>query len=182
MRVVTVLAGFVAACGPGAGPQDPAHTRTSIASTAVDGRFQRWYPMADSAVPLPAACAARCSLDCDVWSGSIQCEKEGDSIEVWGGLSSMAGMKLNEKGATVKGQETVSDGARLRWGRAADGQFCTTVAWQPSGANATADLYWNWQLCAPDNPSRRGLILAIARGHAPSGPHHRSLECENRGC
>jgi hypothetical protein len=140
-----------------------------------------WYPMADSAAPIPATCSAKCSLDCDVWSGRISCEGPNRSIEVWGGLSSMAGMSLNAKGATVAGQEQLPSGIGLTWGVARDQRFCATLAWRSAEAKPT-EPYWNWQLCADDDPASREAILAIAKGLTSS--HHKGqvLACENLGC
>src|SRR5262245_57237035 len=88
---------------------------------------QQWYPMADAAVPLPGTCSAQCSLDCDLWAGQISCAGEVGPIAVWGGLSSMAGMQLDERGGRLQGTEPLAEGAQLRWGISANGEFCGVV-------------------------------------------------------
>jgi hypothetical protein len=183
VRAIGLLAGFVAACGSAPSGED-ARPRTPVPSApvAVGAPAPSWYPMADSALPLPSTCSARCSLDCDVWSGEIECHGDDASIAVWGGLSSMAGMQLDGKTAKVEGQETLRDGARLRWGTTPGGDFCATVSWHPPAREAGDGLFWTWQLCAPDSASRRALILQITRGHTKAVPSERVLQCPNTGC
>jgi hypothetical protein len=138
--------------------------------------------MADSTVPVPATCSAQCSLDCDVWSGTIQCQGDSGTIKVWGGLSSMAGMELDQKGAQLEGEEKLSNGDHLSWGTSPAGEFCATVAWHPSEADPGDPLNWTWQLCGRPSAATHTVLLGIVRAHARYIPGQRVLKCENQGC
>ena len=184
-RVVAVVVVAVAAAAckhPAPGGDESAQPPAAAATAPATVAGPKWYPMADSAVPLPAGCSARCSLDCDSWSGRIWCQGDAGSIEVWGGGDAIAGMRLDEKGATVDGEEQLSSGARLRWGTSADGQFCTAVGWRPPDAKPDDNFYWTWQLCARSGEARRDTLLTISRGHIKHTPKQELLRCENLGC
>jgi hypothetical protein len=182
VRSLLLVGATAIACAQGtpdnARYQTPAPPSTQVISEPP----LRWYPMADAAVPLPAACSAQCSLDCDLWAGSIACPGDVGGISVWGGLSSMAGMQLDQPGARLEGAADLTGGGRVRWGVGSTGEFCGTVGGPPFSEGATKGLYWTWQLCAPDSPSRREAILSIVRGYSKTFPANQVLECVNRGC
>jgi len=94
----------------------------------------------------------------------------------------MAGMDLDGKGAKVEGNQALPGGARLRWGTSAKGPFCATVAGPTMSLGSAAEGHMIWQFCAPDSPSRREAILAIAKGFTKAAPKSHMLECENTGC
>ena len=142
-------------------------------STATPGQgavappVAHWYFMGDAAVPLPATCSAKCVLECDVWSGQIDC---GDTHwSTYGGFSTMVGMQLEQRGASVEGRETLADGATLRWGTGPKQQFCVTID----------RTRWLWEICGPDRPADRVAMLDIARGHRVNAP---ADDCEHGGC
>jgi hypothetical protein len=180
VREVLLFASLAAACGPGTpGSDNVPKPLPTPPTTAVEQSTVEWYAIADSAFPLPAACSAHCSLDCDVEVGSIDCPGDVGSLSVWGGLSSMVGMELDQSGASVEGHEELAGGSRLRWGTGATGLFCGTVA---SPTSDTRGLYWTWQLCAPDSAARRATILAIVKGSTKAFPEDQTLDCANTGC
>jgi hypothetical protein len=178
LLLATVLA---AACDTVATRQPPpARSSAAPASGAIP---RKWYPIADAAVALPLGCSASCTLDCDVWSGTIECSSGVGPITVWGGLNSMAGMSLDESGANVEGRERLPDGGLLRWGTATEGKFCVTTAGPKMPIAAGHQGYWTWQYCAPDSLSRRPVILSIGRSYRKGPlPPEDVIECENRGC
>ena len=185
VRIVLLAVALATACRPSGANVQPS-PRSEAAQAMAPGSTPptvRWYPIADAAVPVPAHCSAKCSLDCDVWSGTIECPDEVGSIAVWGGLDSMAAMSLDAKGATAEGREPLLDGGQLRWGHIADGHFCATTAGPSMVVAPGYRGHWTWQFCAPDSPSRRGVILSIGRGYR-KGPllPEQVIKCENRGC
>jgi len=171
---------LVACAPPQRANEVRAHTPTATPKASPPVQPRILYPMADSTVTIPAACSAKCSLDCDVWSGQINCGPRA-SIEVWGGMSSMARMSLDAKGATVQGQERSPQGVVMKWGVARDQEFCASLAWRSAEAKPT-EPYWNWQLCAADNAASRDSILTIAKGFASNGQVGHLIACENLGC
>ena len=126
--------------------------------------------MAQAAAPVPAGCSPKCTLDCDLWSGSLECG--GVRWSVYGGTATMAGMQLDQGGAQVEGRETLVDAALLRWGKGKQGQFCAAVAQDG----------WNWEICAPDVGNQREAVLGMARGYTRSFPKERVIKCNNTSC
>ena len=174
--VPMVLAVTFMACAPSAPRNDNTRTSpqvTQLASEALPpSSTQRWYPMGDGGVLIPNGCTAECSIDCDVWFGTIRCGGAVGSLQVYGGLSSMAGMQLDQKDARTLGHQPLASSVGLRWGTTLDGQFCADVAHEQ----------WNWQLCAPDSSSRREAILGLVRGYTQSFPVGSGIVCDNKGC
>lgn len=130
----------------------------------------QWIFMAEAAAPVPAGCSAQCTLDCDVWSGALQCGEVRWSV--YGGLTSMAGMQLDQAKAQVLGRESLRDAATMRWGLGPRGDFCVTIVREG----------WNWELCGPDRPNRRDALLSVARGYTRDFPKDRVISCVNSGC
>ena len=179
MREIFLFACLAVSCGPGNPGSDIEATATPAASLPeVEQSTVEWYPITDSAFPVPAGCSAQCSLECDVEAGTIDCPGDVGSLSVWGGLSSMVGMELDQTGAIVEGHG-LADGNRVRWGTGATGRFCGMVS-SPSGD--TMGLYWTWQVCAPDSAARRATILAIVKSSTKAFPADRALDCVNTGC
>lgn len=123
--------------------------------------------MGDAAVAIPADCSATCLLDFDVWTGMIRCEGVPGEVTVYGGATTMAGMRLDDRHAHVEGTELLEDAVTLRWGTSADRHFCATLT---RGG-------WNWQLCGDDAPVQRQTILRIARGYTRVFPSDRAIVC-----
>ena len=94
----------------------------------------------------------------------------------------MAGMQLDQPGARPEGGTELATGGRVRWGVGSKGDFCGTVSSPPFMDGGAKGLYWTWQLCAPDSPSRRKAILEIVKGHTKAFPANEVIECINRGC
>jgi hypothetical protein len=163
------------ACSPG-NQQDVGQASRQTASAAptadVPGGGGEWYPMGDAAVALPSNCSARCTLDCDVWSGTIECKGAAGDVAVYGGLANMAGMQLDDPRAHVEGRELLAESVALRWGTDAERRFCATVL----------SSFWNWQLCGSDTPGDRQTILGIPRAFTHGFPKERVITCGNRGC
>jgi hypothetical protein len=146
--------------GNGAEPPDPTPAR--IRSLAA----VRGFPMGEGAIPIPTECAAACRLECDIWAGEVTCGTAQWSV--WGGFTSMAGMALDGKGAELSGAQAVGGTAKLRWGYAPDGRFCSAVN----------DGHWNWEICAsPDQ--RESVRHASVR---PRIPEADLVDCPNTGC
>jgi hypothetical protein len=121
---------------------------------------------------IPAGCFGKCNLDCDFFSGVIQCERGRGPVEVWGGLLSMAGMKLDDSRSDVEGRQMLTAETELRWGTSGDANFCVTLVRE----------MWNWEFCAPDLPDRREFALALARSYAEAVPADELIDCESNGC
>jgi hypothetical protein len=172
--LVAALAVICTACSSSTPGRDRTSSPAVASASVVDplGAAERWYPMGDGAVPIPAGCSAECSLDCDVWSGQLRCGGNVGLVQVYGGLNSMAGMQLDQKGARVLGRESLSGAVGLRWGTTLDTRFCADVIREQM----------NWELCAPDDISRRQAILAVIRGYSQSFPVGHEIACANRGC
>ena len=120
----------------------------------------RWYPLGDAAVPIPAACSAECSLECDVWAGTIRCGGDDGSVEVWGGSVFMTGMQLDDSRANVESRQSVAGVAELSWGTSPRGEFCATVV----------HGRLNWQFCGADTPENRELVLRFSQGYTLTFP------------
>ena len=166
------LAVICTACSSSTPWGDTTSTSPPAAPSALPSAAHRWYPMGVAAVPIPADCSAECSLDCDVWSGKIRCGGSVGLVQVYGGLTSMAGMQLDQKGAHALGHQSLSGAITLRWGTTVDAQFCADVTRE----------HWNWELCAPDDASRRQAILGVIRGYTQSFPVGQEIACANTGC
>jgi hypothetical protein len=126
--------------------------------------------MGDAAAQLPAGCSAKCTLECDVWSGRVTCGEAKWSV--YGGFASMAGMQLDQRDAKVEGREALPDEVSLRWGTGPKGQFCATVRRK----------HWNWEFCSVERGDQRDSILSFARGYTREFPQDRVISCNNSGC
>ena len=78
---------------------------SSPSPSAVNPSTTRWYPIAGGGVPLPGNWTATCELDCDVWSGRLRPPDLAGPLSMYGGMTGMAGMYLNQRGAAFLGQE-----------------------------------------------------------------------------
>jgi hypothetical protein len=166
MKLVLAVIALAVACSS-------SHDGKPEASASPAAPSESWYPMGTSAaVPVPLGCSAQCTLDCDVWVGEISCPGTAGPIVVSGGTATMAAMALDEKTATVVARESLPSGASLRSGISPNGEFCADVAWQTL----------TWQLCTPDDPHSREVILNSLRRHRTTMPAISVLTCETPGC
>ncbi len=168
MRLTVGIALLGLSCG-GSPPSVTAKAAPVVARPSASAP-RVWYPMGDAAVPIPADCTAKCTLDCDVWSGQMECAGDPAPLSVYGGISSMAGMELDQRGARQAAERAMADGTRMRWRTARDGRHCSVVA---RGA-------WTWELCGAAASSER--IAGIMGAYGPKVPKTPLIECEQTGC
>jgi hypothetical protein len=84
----------------------------------------------------------------------------------------MAGMRLGAPGSRREGASKLPTRGDLAWGTTVEKLFCATIV----------DAEWNWQLCAPDDPAVRRMLLSVAGGYSASDAHLPVIKCENLGC
>ena len=126
--------------------------------------------MASGAAPIPLGCIAKCTLECDIWVGSLDCE--GVRWSVYGGLGSMVQLSLDGKNAAIEGEEVINASAQLSWGTLGGRRLCAKVAREG----------WNWEICAPNGAEERVALLGMMRGYSDSPPKSGVLKCDNTSC
>ena len=166
---LAVLVALGSSCAPPAANAPDQGKKAEVAQPATK-RPPSWLLMGDAALAIPEACSATCELECDVWKGTLKCGATQWSL--YGGLDSMAGMGLDQRGSIVEGSKALAGTARLRWGTSAEAKFC---------ADFRHDS-WTWQICGSNEAVPRRDILALANGYAVGVPNQGLIACPQSGC
>ena len=85
------------------------------------------FPMGTGVIELPTGCTASCENSIDFSAGKIACPQFSRAIEYYAGPDGSVGLYLDDSGATIQGQETLSSGARLRWGVTNERRFSVDI-------------------------------------------------------
>ena len=160
-------------CSPPSTPKATLTSDTTAKPTQVSNPKAHWYPLSTAAVSLPAGCSGKCSLDCDLWSGEIHCSQIDTVVSVYGGITSMAGMLLDVKGAHILGTDVLGDALYLRWGTTQDGRFSVDIT----------DNHGNWEFyTSKADEQERSILLMIARSYTREPSEKMSTVCDEPGC